>query len=116
MRDPTGQFPVEEWAEVEALGVDGAAALMREHAAAERQDAMDKASRFQGVGKMKGSRTQPWQAYIDIIEDGKRRRIHIATFAREEDAACAFERNCITKFGHAKAKTNFPVVTLLSRS
>merc|ERR1712091_717919 len=39
-------FPVvdyrAEWAELEALGVDGAVA-------AERQDAMDKASRFRGV-------------------------------------------------------------------
>ena len=61
-------FPVAEyraeWAELEALGVDGAAALMREHAAAERQDAMNKASRFRGVSRVKGRKTKPWVAQI----------------------------------------------------
>ena len=32
----------------------------------------------------------------------------IGTFAREEDAACAFDRVNIAKLGHAKAETNFP--------
>ena len=77
MRDPTGHFPdeVEEWAEVEALGVDGAAALMREHAAAERPE---KASRFRGVtkGKLvdhKGRKTKPWVAQIGVTVDGSKR-------------------------------------------
>ena len=46
-----------EWAELEALGVDGAVALMREHAAAEL--AMNKASRFLGVYKVKGRKAKP---------------------------------------------------------
>ena len=50
------------------------------------------------------------------MDGSKQRNIGIGTFAWEEDAVRAFDRNCITKFGHAKAKTNFPVVTLLSRS
>ena len=35
--------------------------------------------------------------------------IHIGTFAREEDAARAYDRVSIAKLGHAEAKTNFPV-------
>ena len=109
MRDPTGHFP-EEWAEVEALGVDGAAALMRDHAAAERPE---KASRFRGVtkGKLvdhKGRKIKPWVA--NRRHRGRQRNIGIGTFAREEDAARAFDRVNIAKLGHAKAKTNFPVV------
>ena len=46
-------FPVAdyraEWAELEALGVNGAVALMQEHAAAEQQEVMNKASRFRGA-------------------------------------------------------------------
>ena len=106
-------FPVaqyrEEWAELEALGVDGAVALMREHAAAERPDVMDKASRFRGVYKSKKRKTNPWTAQIHVTEDGKRRLIHIANFAREEDAARAYDHASIAKLGHAKAKMNFPV-------
>ena len=113
MRDPTGHFPdeVEEWAEVEALGVDGAAALMREHAAAERPE---KASRFRGVTKgkpvdHKGRKTKPWVAKICVVaKDGKRRLIYKARFAREEDAARAYDRINIARLGHAQAKTNFP--------
>ena len=106
-------FPVtdyrEEWAELEALGVDGAVALMREHAVAERQDVMDKASRFRGVSKEKGAKAKPWMAQIWVTEDGKHSRIHIGNFAREDDAARAYDRVSIAKLGHAKAKTNFPV-------
>ena len=106
-------FPVAdyraEWAELEALGVDGAAALMKEHAAAERPDVMNKVSRFRGVYKVKGGKAKPWVAQIGITEDGKLRKIHIGTFAREEDAARAFDRVSIAKLGHAQAKTNFPV-------
>ena len=106
-------FPVaeyrEEWAELEALGVDGAAALMREHAAAERPDVMNKVSRFRGVGKGKKAKTKPWKAEIHLTEDGKRRPIHIGYFSREEDAVRAYDRVSIAKLGHAKAKTNFPV-------
>ena len=94
----------------EALGVDGAAALMREHAAAERPEAMNKASRFRGVTKDKNARkAKPWKAEITVTEDGKSRTIKIARFAREENAARAFDRVSIAKLGHAKAKTNFPV-------
>ena len=42
----------EEWAELEALGMDGAVASMKEPAAAERQDTMS--SRFWCVTKLKG--------------------------------------------------------------
>jgi len=107
-------FPVAEyraeWARLEALGVKGAVALMREHAAAERPEAMNKASRFRGVSKAKRRKTKPWKAQIKVTEDGKRRVITIGSFAREEDAACAFDRVSIAAKGHAKAKTNFPVV------
>ena len=53
-------FPVAEyraqWAELEALGVDGAVAIERERVAAERPDVMNKASRFRGVTKLKGGK------------------------------------------------------------
>ena len=91
-----------EWAELEALGVDGAVA-------AERQDAMDKASRFRGVSNAHGGKgAKPWAAKIGVTEDGKYRQIHIGYFSREEDAARARDRVTIAKLGHAKAKTNFP--------
>ena len=107
-------FPVaqyrEEWAELEALGVGGAAELMKGHAAAERQDVMDKASQFRGVSKANGGKgPKPWRAQIKVTEDGKHRQINIGTFAREEDAARAFDRVNIARLGHAQAKTNFPV-------
>ena len=66
-------------------------------------------SRFRGVSKQKGRKTKPWMAQIQVTENGKGRRIHIGYFAREEDAARAFDRVNIAKLGHAKAKTNFPV-------
>ena len=66
------------------------------------------ASRFRGVTKEK-SKIKPWRAQIYVTVDGKRRQIHIGNFAREEDAARAFDRVNIAKLGHAKAKTNFPV-------
>ena len=47
-------------------------------------------------------------AQIRVTEDGKQRRIHIGNFAREEDAARAYDRVSIAKLGHAKANTNFP--------
>ena len=84
-------------------------ALMKEHAAAERQDVMNKASRFRGVRKDKRGKAKPWYAQITVTEDGKSRLIHIAYFAREDDAARAFDRVNIAKLGHAKAKSNFPV-------
>ena len=83
--------------------------MMREQAAAERADVMNKASRFRGVSKNKGAKTKPWKADIKVTEDGKGRQIHIAYFAREEDAARAWDRVSIAKLGHAEAKTNFPV-------
>ena len=58
----------------------------------------------------KGRKTKPWVAQIGVTVDGKQRNIGIGTFAREEDAARAFDRVNIAKLGHAKAKTNFPVV------
>ena len=74
---------------------------------------MNKTSRFRGVGKEKNakanSRTKPWLAQISVTENGKRKVITIARFAREEDAARAYDRVNIAKLGHAKAKTNFPV-------
>ena len=48
-------------------------------------------------------------AEIKVTEDGKTRQIHIGNFAREEDAARAYDRVCIAANGHADAKTNFPV-------
>ena len=107
-------FPVAdyraEWAELEGLGLDAAAVLERERAEAERVEAMNKASRFQGVSKANGGKgAKPWKAQIQVAKDGKRRIIHIGTFAREEDAARAYDRVSIAKLGHAEAKTNFPV-------
>ena len=98
-----------EWGQLEALGVDGATALMREDAAAERPEVMNKASRFRGVTKDKRAKAKPWVAQIYVTEDGKQRYIHIGRFAREEDAARAFDRVSIAKLGHAEAKTNFSV-------
>ena len=66
-------------------------------------------SRFRGVTQMKGGKAKPWLAKIGVTEDGKHRTIHIAHFAREEDAARTYDRVNIAKLGHAKAKTNFPV-------
>ena len=53
---------------LEALGVDGAVAFMREHAAAERPEAMNKVSRFRGVTKEKRRKTKPWSAQIRVTE------------------------------------------------
>merc|ERR1712097_85935 len=68
-----------------------------------------KKSRFRGVTKLKGAKARPWEARIQVPEDGKHRQIHIGPFVREEDAARAYDRVSIAKLGHAKAKTNFPV-------
>ena len=68
------------------------------------------ASRFRGVTKKDGRKAKPWQAKTSVTEDGKGRTITIGTFAREEDAARAYDRVSIAKLGHAEAKTNFPVV------
>ena len=64
---------------------------------------------FLGVHKDKNAKAKPWRAYFDITEKGKRRQIHIGSFAREEDAVRAYDRVSIAKLGHAKARTNFPV-------
>ena len=66
-------------------------------------------SRSRGVTKLKKARAKPWMAYIKVTEDGKQRHIYIGSFAREEDAARAYDRVSIAKLGHAEAKTNFPV-------
>ena len=58
---------------------------------------------------MKNAKAKPWMAQIKVTENGKRRLIYIGTFAREEDAARAYDRVSIANSGHAKAKTNFPV-------
>ena len=93
-----------EWAELEALGAHGAVAMEREHAAKERQDLLDKTSRFRGVTKANGgTRAKPWAAKIKVNDDGKLRRIHIGSFVREEDAARAFDRVSIAKLRHAEA-------------
>ena len=83
--------------------------MMREHAAAERQDVMNMASRFWGVSKANsGKGPKPWKAEIYVTKGGKGRLIYIASFAREEDAARAYDRANIAKLGHTQAKTNFP--------
>ena len=65
--------------------------------------------RFRGVTKANGGKgPKPWVAQIYVIEGRKRMHIHIGTFAREEDAARAWDRVSIAKLGHAEAKTNFP--------
>ena len=66
-------------------------------------------SRFRGVTKDKSKKAKPWAAKIKVTEDGKQRTINIANYAREEDAARAYDRASIAKLGHAEAKTNFPV-------
>ena len=68
---------------------------------------MNLGSRFRGVSIAKKSK--PWKAKIQVTEDGKTRQIHIGYFAREEDAARAYDRVNIAKLGHAEARTNFPV-------
>ena len=87
------------------------AKAQREQAKAQREQAKAKAkaSRFRGVSKVTGAKAKPWAAQIKVIEDGKRRNIHIGTFGREEDAARTYDRVKIAKLGHAKAETNFPV-------
>merc|ERR1711951_156805 len=65
-------------------------------------------SRFRGLSKVKGAKAKPWAAQITVTEDGKHRKFHIGRFAREEDAARAYDRVSIAKLGHAKAPTNFP--------
>ena len=67
------------------------------------------ASRFRGVSRVERLKTKPWQARIKVTKNGKKRNIYIGSFAREEDAARAFDRASIAKLGHAEAKTNFPV-------
>ena len=57
---------------------------------------------------MKGRKAKPWQAKTSVTEDGKVRTITIGCFAREEDAARAYDRVSIANLGHAEAKTNFP--------
>ena len=70
-----------------------------------------KTSRYRGVTKANGGKgAKPWVAQIGVTEDGKHRQIKIGSFAREEDAARAYDRVSIAKLGHAEAKTNFPVV------
>ena len=54
-------------------------------------------------GGASASKAKPWKAQLHFTEDGKRRGIHIATFAREQDAARAFDRVSIAKLRHAEA-------------
>ena len=59
---------------------------------------------------MNECRSKPWKAQINVTEDGKKSRlIGVAYFAREEDAARAFDRVSIARLGHAGAETYFPV-------
>ena len=59
---------------------------------------------------MKGGKgSKPWATQIKVTVEGKRRDIYLGTFAREEDAARAYDRVSIARLGHAEAKTNFPV-------
>ena len=57
---------------------------------------------------MKRLQAKPWHAEIRVARDGKSTPRTIANFAREEDAARAYDRVSIAKLGHAEAKTNFP--------
>ena len=66
-------------------------------------------SRFRGVYKDKRAKAKPWSAKIQVTVDGKHRQMKIAAFAREVDAARAYDRVNIAKLGHAKAKTTFSV-------
>ena len=68
------------------------------------------ASRFRGVTKDKKAKKKPWVAQTNVWseEDGKAKNIRLGTFAREEDAARAYDRVSIAKLGHAEARTNFP--------
>ena len=71
---------------------------------------MNKTSRFRGVTKVNGGKgAKPWAAQIKVTENGEKRRITIGYFAREEDAARAYDRVSIAKLGHGKATTNSPV-------
>ena len=66
--------------------------------------------KYKGVSRDKRRQAKPWGAYIHVTKDGKRnRKIGIAHFAKEEDAARAYDRVSIAKHGHAKAPTNFPI-------
>ena len=55
------------------------------------------------AGGASASKSKPWKAQLHFTEDGKRRGIHIAIFAREQDAARAFDRVSIAKLRHAEA-------------
>ena len=109
----TTNFPIaeyrKEWDALEEMGTEGALALVRDHAAADRLDVLNKASKFQGVTKVKGLKAKPWASSIGVTENGKSRQIYISRTAKEEDAARSYDRVSIAKSGHAKAKTNFPV-------
>ena len=48
-------------------------------------------SKFRGVSKEKRAKAKPWKAEICIAKDGTRRLIYLGTFAREEDAALAYD-------------------------
>ena len=81
----------------------------RAHGGAELADVRNVATRCQGGNKREGANCKPCVADIKVAENGKPRKISVASFAREEDAARAWDRVNIAKLGHAKAKTNFPV-------
>ena len=87
----------------------GSPARRRPGTAAKPRSRGPASSRFRGVGKIKDKQTKPWVAQIVVTEDGKYRRIYVGRFAREEDAARAFDRVSIAARGHAEAKTSFPV-------
>ena len=80
-----------EWAELEALGLDGAVALERELAAAgrlkHRPDLLKKALRLRGVGKMKRELTMRAEAEEEAC--AKRKRAELATRAEAEAEARA---------------------------
>ena len=109
----TTNFPIaeyrKEWDALEEMGTEGALALVRDHAAADRLDVLNKASKFRGVTKVKGLKAKPWASSIGVTENGKSRQIYISRTAKEDDAARSYDRVSIAKSGHAKAKTNFPV-------
>ena len=72
------------------------------------QRAGNRRSRFLGVG-VDDRKEKRWAAQVYHSQGGKKRKQHIAMFAREEDAARAYDRVSIAFLGHAKAQTNFPV-------
>jgi len=59
----------------------------------------DKAARFRGGSRFEGRKTEPWKAGIDVTADSEGGHFNVGCFAREEDAARAWDRVNIAKLG-----------------